>query len=105
MIDRSRDFEGKVALVTGAGTGLGFCHAEYLAERGAKLVVNDLGGGTLGLADQGIDADTRRCAPPDYPRCRPPNRSAQTQPGGTSSSNSTLPLDRSKLRCSDMSPI
>jgi len=54
----SRDFEGRVALVTGAGNGLGFCHAQYLAERGARIVVNDLGGGTLGLADQGIDGDT-----------------------------------------------
>ncbi len=53
----SLDFEGKVALVTGAGNGLGFCHAEYLAARGAKVVVNDLGGGTLGLDSQPIDSD------------------------------------------------
>ena len=39
----SQDFAGKVALVTGAGNGLGLCHAEYLAARGAKVVVNDLG--------------------------------------------------------------
>ena len=37
-------FEGKVAIVTGAGNGLGRSHALALAERGAKVVVNDLGG-------------------------------------------------------------
>ena len=37
-------FDGKVAIVTGAGNGLGKSHALALAARGAKVVVNDLGG-------------------------------------------------------------
>ncbi|TWX66428.1 SDR family NAD(P)-dependent oxidoreductase [Colwellia sp. C1TZA3] len=40
----SISFEGKVAIVTGAGNGLGRSHALALAARGAKVVVNDLGG-------------------------------------------------------------
>ena len=38
----SIDFDGQVAIVTGAGQGLGRAHALALAERGAKVVVNDL---------------------------------------------------------------
>lgn len=41
-------FEGKVAIVTGAGNGLGKQHALELARRGAKVVVNDLGGAVDG---------------------------------------------------------
>ena len=50
------NFEGKVAIVTGAGGGLGRCHALDLAKRGAKVVVNDLGGNVDGSDDGSLSA-------------------------------------------------
>ena len=41
-------YDGKVAIVTGSGQGLGRSHALELAKRGAKVVINDLGGGVDG---------------------------------------------------------
>ena len=48
--DLNLDFKGRVAIVTGAGGGLGRQHALALAARGAKVVVNDLGGARDGTA-------------------------------------------------------
>ena len=39
------DLKGRVAVITGAGRGIGREHALLLAKKGAKIVVNDLGGG------------------------------------------------------------
>merc|ERR1740117_2310131 len=45
-------FDGKVAIVTGAGNGLGKVYAHLLASRGAKVVVNDLGSGVSGQSNK-----------------------------------------------------
>ena len=41
-------WDGKVVIVTGAGNGLGRSYALFFASRGAKVVVNDLGGSSTG---------------------------------------------------------
>jgi 3-hydroxyacyl-CoA dehydrogenase/3a,7a,12a-trihydroxy-5b-cholest-24-enoyl-CoA hydratase len=50
-------FDGRVAIVTGAANGLGRSHALLLASRGAKVVVNDLGGTATGGGKSSAAAD------------------------------------------------
>lgn len=49
--------DGKAAIVTGAGGGIGRCHALALAKEGAKVLVNDLGGARDGTGSGSEMAD------------------------------------------------
>jgi NAD(P)-dependent dehydrogenase (short-subunit alcohol dehydrogenase family) len=50
-------FDGRVVIITGAGNGLGRDYALEMARRGAKVVVNDLGGSGAGVGQSALAAD------------------------------------------------
>lgn len=53
-------YNGQVAVVTGAGSGLGKAYAKFLASRGASVVVNDIG---ASLKGEGNSANVRGHCP------------------------------------------
>jgi NAD(P)-dependent dehydrogenase (short-subunit alcohol dehydrogenase family) len=94
-------FEDRVAIVTGAGNGLGRAHAIGLAARGAKVVVNDLGAARDGSGGSSVAAErvveeihaaggqARSMIPADRPLAHPKQTQA-SRPLGASCGTWTL---------------
>jgi NAD(P)-dependent dehydrogenase (short-subunit alcohol dehydrogenase family) len=80
------EFDGQVAVVTGAGRGLGRAHALMLASRGCRVVVNDLGGGVTGggvVDDGGLRIGFKRAVQELAPGAGPADKVvAEIQAGG-----------------------
>ena len=81
----SRLLEGKVAIVTGAGGGLGRSHVLELARRGALVVVNDLGGSVDGTGSSTTDRISSRRYGQTYEKIRRSNVRSSALPMTSSS--------------------
>lgn len=65
-------FDDQVVVVTGAGGGLGKAYATFFASKGAKVVVNDLGGSFKG------EGNSTKVRPTNLTRCTHFNRAASS---------------------------
>jgi NAD(P)-dependent dehydrogenase (short-subunit alcohol dehydrogenase family) len=59
-------FDGKLALVTGAGGGIGLTTSEAFAKAGASLILSDRDEERIGMAAEGLRAPGHSAAAPDF---------------------------------------
>ena len=90
--------DGRVAVITGAGRGIGREHALLFAAEGAKVVVNDLGGAVDGSGDDRTPAE-QVVAEIDGGRAARPLPTTTTSPAGRAASSWSTRPSRPSATC------